>query len=290
MSAPIIYKGTNITHRGTRYHWKRGRGWDADDEWHGSPAAMLQKIRELSLVGNVDEIFYEPRGDGAFRVAVNYSTDGSSPISSTVEPPINSWELIGQDQLKDLKFHPNSVALGVGLVDGIAIMVTELQKITDVTKHQDQYDKFRGTIQDVANVYSVSAAMALDLFDCLLLGHTHFQSPVFVLRHTKSVTKRFTGKVSFKNISLKLYPCDAGAGGDSTLLRNELATAGTPLSSEVFLDLKEIEAPTPRSGYQFGWVKKSPDSRPAPYGKYEIIQEYWLDQWRYPFMYGTAST
>lgn len=280
MSTPFNFKGTNRTFRGANYHWKRGRGWDSDQTWRGSWNALTGLITTFQAQGNVDEIFFGPTGDGAYELSVNYSTEGSSPITGTIEPPINSWELIGQDQLQDIKLHPNNLALGIGMVDGIATMVSELQKETDLTTKLTTYTTFRNTISAVCAVQNISAANALALFEDLITGHTHFHTPTFVLRHTKTVTKRYQSKVSFTNIGLKQYACTAGQGGQSGTLTAELASAGTPITPEVFLDLKAIPVPATRTGYTFGWIKKSPQSRPAPFGKYEIVQEYWLDQWR----------
>lgn len=216
-----------------------------------------------------------PVGDGTFILRAEYRTDGTT--GTVNEAPVNNFELIGQNSTKDIKTHYRIVNLGEALIAYVVTAYNDLQK-EPIASKATKYAALIDLIEDRAGNLGVNQADAVGLFKALVIGHTHTPQPAYVLRHTKTYSSRATSKASFLNIPYGLYVAD-GAGSVSSAMNAELEAQGTPIDAGTLFNLSDIDKPTPKAGYSWGWVKQPPGVQSSPGRSKQIIQEWHLDQW-----------
>ncbi len=162
------------------------------------------------------------------------------------------WELLGNEIHKDLYEHPRSLQIGEANLRTIRNAIADPQPDTAPTLAGD----------------------ALTLYTLLLKGTNAFLTSQYVLRRTQIVSSRYQVRVAFNQI-------------DYVWTTAQIVNVEAPPAALLF-SIIEIPIPASQAGYQWGWLKKSPTVQQASGNRFQITQEWWLEQWS-TYVYGTAS-
>ncbi len=189
-------------------------------------------------------------------VIFDFLNDGVS-----VEVPINTWELLGNDVQKDLYEHPTTLALGIDTISAVKVAV---QSVNSSSPGQEQSAKTTA-VENLRSVAGANADVAEELFNLIIKGTTHYSVSEFVLRHTQTVSNTYQTQFALNNIEY-IYTTDQ--------LQSE-----AEIPSTIVFDIASIAEPSEKTGYLWGWLKRSPQISVVAGAKIQVTQEYWLDQW-----------
>lgn len=182
-----------------------------------------------------------------YRLTVRTPDDDTLTSSSEV---VNTWELLGNDIQKDLYEHPKS----------LAVTESDLRKIRDA----------------IANPGDTPPTLTGDadtLYKLLLKGTNAYVVSQYVLRKTQTVSSRFQTLVAFANIE-KIHTTAQVISAEA-------------VPSTLIFSISQIPIPASQTGYQWGWLKKTPTVSQLG-TKFQITQEYWLEQWS-TYIYDLAT-
>lgn len=192
-------------------------------------------------------------------IIFDFLNDGVS-----VEVPINTWELLGNDVQKDLYEHPKSIALGDSVLATIKSAVSTVTSASPDTAIAT-FNTSETAVNEAASAAGVDNQYAVDLFGLIVKGTTHFSVSEFVLRHTQSVSNTYQTQFALNDIE-KIY----------TTAQLQLEAT---IPTTIVFDIASISPPADKPKYQFGWLKRSPQIQVVAGFKIQVTQEYWLDQW-----------
>ena len=225
--------------------WRRGVGWQTRQTWAGTQAS----IRAFVPTWLVDAESLELDLSGPEGMAyVTYARDAEGNPSETVNPELESetvWELDGNDVVKDLYEHPS-------MTDMVEAQIFEIKK---------QVQNF-----DNGQTYSITDITTANRpwFYLLIKGTRQFTSIQWVLRKTKTVPRTFHEEVSLLGVD---YLWDGEDIPD--------------IPDAVLFDIAQIPEPDHADAYRFSWLKKSPRVMRSTSGRFQMVEEWWLDAWSY---------
>lgn len=266
MSDTTAYRGDYSINapQSIEYTYVPFRGWQTIWTYQG-------RLTQLSEVATIFEIsnpgasqrLSQIDGTPLWRLVVTFDfrNDGVS-----VEQPINTWELLGNDVQKDLYEHPTTLALGV---DTIAAIKSAVQSVNSASPGSEQAAK-TDAVNHLRTTSGANADVAEELFNLIIKGTTHYAVSEFVLRHTQTVSNSYTTQFALNNIEY-LYTT-----------AQLIAEASIPTG--IVFDISEIAQPSDKPGYLWSWLKRSPQIIVSAGSKVQMTQEYWLDLWStYPY-------
>ena len=228
--------------------WRRGVGWQTRQTWAGTQAS----IRAFVPTWLVDAESLELDLSGPEGMAyVTYARDAEGNPSETVNPELESetvWELDGNDVVKDLYEHPS--------MSGESM---DEDQLFEIKKQVAKFDSADST-------YSVSGITAANRpwFYLLIKGVRQFASVQWVIRKTTTVPRTFHQSVSLVGVD---YLWDVNDIPD--------------IPDVLLFDAAQIPEPPHASAYRFSWLKKSPRVMRSTSGRFQMIEEWWLDAWSY---------
>lgn len=189
-------------------------------------------------------------------VTFDYRNDGVS-----VEKPVNTWELLGNDVQKSIYEHPTTLALGIDTITAVKVAI---QSVSAASPGEEQAAK-AAAIANIRKVAGANGDVAEELFTLIYKETTHFSVSEFVLRHTQTVSNSYLSQFSLDSIEY--------------LYTTEQLIAESSIPSSVVFDLSSIAEPAEKPGYLWTWLKRSPQIQFVAGAKIQVTQEYWLDQW-----------
>ena len=223
--------------------WKRGVGWQTRQTWEGTSRAISAAVP--SWIVDADSV--ELDLDGPSGVAyVTYAKDITGNPDATVTPAAEAetvWELDGNDIVKDIWEHPDLSALSYSVT-------------AELKKQVNNWDS--GVDWTVANLDNV----AVQWFSLMVKGVRQFTTTQWVLRKTVTAPQTYPNQVSLSGVG-------------------ELWTSAqiTGIPSDVLFDISQIPAPTLPVAFLWSWLKKSPRVSRTSSGRFQMIEEWWLDGW-----------
>jgi hypothetical protein len=221
----------------------------------------IEALNAVAATSSPDQVVRLVQAGPLGELTISTADYVDSQTSSIVIP---KFELLGNDIQKSLYTHPRSLALGK---DSNGIEIVSLVK--------QKYEYLRENNKAEANKITLLGD-ASELFDMLLRGETDYVASQYVFRLTQTVSSRYSEKVVFSNVD-RVY---------STL---QLLSETNPPASLVF-SVAQIPVPsTVPSGYNYGWLKKTPTVLTISGNKIEITLEYWREIWS-AYAYPVAVT
>lgn len=223
--------------------WKRGVGWQTRQTWEGTARAIKASVP--TWIVDADSV--ELDLDGLVGTAyVTYAKDIVGNPDATVTPEAEAetvWELDGNDIVKDLWEHPDLAALDEDVV-------------AEIKKQINNWDS--GTTYSLTDIDEDHQGW----FALMVKGVRQFTTTQWVLRKTVTAPRTYPNQVSL-----------AGIG--------ELWTSAqiTGIPNSVLFDISQIPAPTVPSAFLWSWLKKSPRVSRTSSGRFQMIEEWWLDAW-----------
>lgn len=191
---------------------------------------------------------------------VRSGDDGVSPNDA-----VYTYELLGNTLHKDLREHPNIKSLG-------AVYIAQVSALTNI-KPETEADR-------IALQTKVDALNPIQkiFYDLLSKGTNSYAVTQFNFRVTKTISFRNQIPIAFSNIE-RVYTTDQ-------------LTAEVNPPSTIFFSITEAAAAvapaSPDANYTFGWLKQPPIVQQATSMKWQIVQEYWLEEWA-NLIYAAAS-
>ena len=225
--------------------WKRGVGWQTRQTWEGTSRAISAAVP--SWIVDADSV--ELDLDGPSGVAyVTYAKDITGNPDATVTPAAEAetvWELDGNDVVKDIFEHPT-------------LANAEESQKAEIKKQLNNWDS--GVSVSVTDIDEANQPWLY----LQIKGIRQFASVQWVLRKTVTVPVAYPTPVSLLGVN-KLWD-----GDDIT---------GIP--DVVLFDIAQIPEPTHPDAFRFSWLKKPPRVMRTSSGRFQMIEEWWLDLWSY---------
>ena len=237
---PQTIKGTgSAIEQSPERIWDRTTGWVTVRVWHGSKAAIEGLIPVLQASFDNVEL---RTGDGVLweaRARTNTAEDGSD------EQPTETWELLGSGQSEPVTKHPRFEALAEG-------ERTQLQ------------DFLRGADPNLTEA-EMTAGDATSFYRLIAKEQSHYQASQWILRHTTTVSNRYTLNVSMANIEA----------------RHTFAQLPDDISEGIQAALDNLEAVAPAEipEYEWSWLKQTPTITQTVANKVQVVEEWWLYYW-----------
>lgn len=249
-----ISVGRNIDLTNQRLEFDPAKGELLTEHFTGTLEACLTKAMELR----------QTRPDIAFAIE---SADGPlwqivvrSPDFSDVNPNDTTtiWELLGNEIHKDVYQHPRSLQI----TDHDLKVIRNF--INDPQANSSPAFTGGGTL----------TTYALALYSLLLKGTTAFVTSQYVLRRTRIVSNKYQVALAFNQVD--------------HIWSSAQITSTESVAIPVMISMDQIPIPASQSGYQWGWLKKSPTVQQTGGNRFQITQEWWLEQWS-TYLYDIAS-
>lgn len=244
--------GKQIDSPGPIYNYDPGRGETRHEIFDGTFEACIARAIALRNLRPDLAVTAEPSDGSLWRVTERSADWGESAAAATTV-----WELLGNEVHKDIYEHPRSLSIDPRVV---------AQVRGEVAKYDGQ-----GPLPTFAGDPTGNADL---LFTLLLKGTNAYLTSQYVLRRTEIVSSKYQVKVAFNQI-------------DSIWSSAQIVTVEAP-PAELLFSISNIPIPDSQSGYQWGWLKKSPTVMQASGNRFQITQEWWLEQWS-TYLYGIAT-
>lgn len=230
--------------RKTEPVYRRGVGWATRHTYEGTNVAIRAAIPLWTP--DAESIELDLSGPTGTAVVV-YARDVEGNPDPAVSPEAESettWELDGNEVVKDLFEHPDVASLS--------------QSVVATLKEQlNNFDS--GVTVDLSSLSSVNQGW----FALLIKGVRQFTSVQWVLRKTVTVPRTYPNQVSLTGVNQLWTP-----------------TQITGIPSSVLFDINQIEEPSNiPSAFFWSWLKKSPRVSRSSNGRFQMVEEWWLDAW-----------
>ena len=197
-----------------------------------------------------------------------------APAADTHNDYVLKWELLGNEAQKSMFEHPKAIALGDVMLNAIKIALSDVKQAA-VEDAAALFAKIIVHLRAGAALQGKNPDDTEKLFRMLVADQDTFVTSQYVLRRTQTVASLQEVNISFSNVE-KVFTTT-----------QVLATEVVP--AVVMFSISDIPAPVEHAGYLFGWLKKTPTVNQVAAGRFEISQEYWLEQWS-TFVYDAATT
>ncbi len=183
---------------------------------------------------------------------------------STQQYTIDVWQIVGNEERRDLFIHPNARAL-----------LTDPDMIASIRQHLENNDKSSDAFPDDPSdiLFPVRGTLIESYYEMYQGGQTEYQHAQYVLRHTTNVANRWP-----RNIA------DIGVDNIYTTaeLLSETQNSGLwvfPLPYPMAFEIANILPAPAVDGYLWGWLKTAPTKTTAANNRMDITTEYILEQW-----------
>lgn len=221
----------------------------------GSSSSLIIEGEAQDVLGLVNsfpgaEVEVNRGDDGQARLEVRYGTIQGQP-----DVPVYIWELVWNDQQKDIRFNPAALALGH---ESLAL------------------------IQDALDNGLESVALTDDelaLYVRILRGETAYLESMPVLRRTIALSDQGQVQPAVSGIN-KLFTTAAIIASEPTM---DVAVKELILAVDAEMATRVADA-----DYPFSWLKKGPGTMVRWGQKREITQEWIGDFWDTLFAYAEA--
>lgn len=259
----MIVIGTNLVLKSQKIAYSKEQGFRTVTEYEGTIAAVRAFAFQLNAT-----VSWDIDDSDAPKATLTISAPFLEAGNQVVEQPVDTWELVGNSQARDIYEHPNSLSLGAKMLSAIKASVQKVQGGNSISESNASYETAINTstgLPWLAGVLGVSSVKTLELFDLILKGTTSYQISQFVLRYTRVVgsTSAVTVACAYTEYVYQIAN-----------INNE---APIPLGLSVAIG--QIPAIPARTNYTAGWLKQAPTSRALANGKVEITTEWWLENW-----------
>ena len=281
------------------YRFDPVRGWVTRYEWKGANQQLAINLsNNLALNGIANELTLE------HDMAVVEATD------ATQEYAIDSWEIVANEEVRDLFSHPtlqNAIGTVVGFGTAPGNQSVEFTQVLSAMRQgiQDNSDLFSlASVPIIVNNFVVSVdfdtdtvvwtsegSILAEFYSLYQNGTTGYQNPQYVLKHKFNISNRWTVFVSDWGVE-NIYT--------TAQLLTEVASSGLwifPLPPSVQYTLAQIPIPAmgmlpvSTTGYQWGWLKTGSTRQTEALNRVNVENNYSLDLWNvdvYP-LYGGVS-
>jgi hypothetical protein len=206
----------------------------------------------------------------ACRVVHNQGDSATLYISdSTQSFTIDNWEIIGNEESRDLWSHPNLInTLNAHGYDAEEIIATARLNFSDTTG-PDELFGFGGDLEAT----TLDAPIVERFYRMKMRGAEDYRHGQYVLRHKTNVSNRW-------NVNI------ADVAVDQNYTTAQLLTEVTnpalwvfPLPPRLQYKISNITPPPSQAFYQWGWLKSSSTETTGAHNRVDIITEYTLEQW-----------
>lgn len=262
----MIIVGEGIIERLGPITWSRSNGYVTTRVFEGSHFAIDSLIPQLVVSAGADS-FSIDRDDATSICTAVFAYEG--PGASEV--PVDTWEILGNDLQKDIWEHPNVLGYSSAMV---AVLRKEVELVQSGSSTYDESVAAINTQIAFEGITAPTSTQIITLFDQILKGLESFVVDQYVLRKSQLITSRYTATIARVGIN-KIWTTAQVQAAESmpTFISNEL---------------NQLVAPTARTGYLWGWLKKSPTVTQVAGNKFQVAQEWWLEQWS-TFVYTAYS-
>jgi len=234
-----ILKGAQIAEQARSFAWRRGTGYVQVFRMRGLKDFIYNQLPFWQV--NADEVRIE-EGNGPYAIleaTVNAILDGRQ------EEPVNVWELAGSAAHYSLYEHPSASSIST-------VQIAKLRKAVN-----DSRSGGTPVLPDDLN--------AQVMYYHLEKESDSFMKGQYVLRKQQTVTSNYSLLINMNSI-------------DCIWAIEQIYAVET--ISQIIVDaISQIPAPTPKTGFKFGWLKQPPTITHSANGKVMAQQEWWLRHW-----------
>jgi len=175
------------------------------------------------------------------------------------ELTLDRWELLANENQKDIKEHPAVIAIA----NGDPSLADVLQAVSDYNENIGGTDPHWFTDDDTASL----------LFRLLIHGVTSYALGQYVLRHTTNVSNAYDANVADLGVE-SVYSTSA--------LISEISDSGFwlfPCPGRLIAKIERIEVQDRNADLNWGWRKLPSTETTAANNRIDITTEYWLAGW-----------
>lgn len=207
------------------------------------------------------------------KVRLNVSFPYLFAGQNTPEQAIDTWEFPTNTIQKDYREHPDWIGFSAVMRRIIEIGLDDINQLATPENVESKINTVYVAINAVSGATAEQKANAIVLFEALMrVPNLTFQVSQLILRHTRVIGTKAALAMAWSNIH-KVYT-------------QAQIHAESPIDAEHLATLENIPVVTPHSGYFWGWLKQTPAQKKIAYGKLEITNEWWLEEWL-TFLYPT---
>lgn len=229
-------------------------------------------------------------------VAVEFTTEGGKVLlhatDATLNNPVDSWELIGDSERKDLFQNPNWGSFAYGTV-GSQVSENQMAAIRFYLENNTPahgtgnpttggaFDAPSGSTADLSPLANTLVERAYSRY---LSGNDEFENDAYaggyVLKHTANIPNRWVGP-----FGVDLFNTNVGYIYSPANLLSEISSSqwtlpvgiGTYFYNKIQV-LGSIQPPA-KSNYFWGWKKGRQTLDYAANNRLNVVQHYILEQW-----------
>lgn len=183
----------------------------------------------------------------------------SGPVSGFAEVPVDTWQLLANEVQRDIKEHPNVLAMESAVPGSLA----------EVLQAVEEYNA-GGTVDSAWFTDSDTAAL---LFRQLIHGVTSYALGQYVLRHTTNVSNAYNSNVADLGVEF-IYT--------TAQLISEITDPGFwlfPCPGRLEAKINAMEVQVDHADFTWGWRKLPSTETTAAGNRIDISTEYWLAGW-----------
>lgn len=185
-------------------------------------------------------------------------------LDATNSYTIDSWQIVGNEECRDVLSHPTILNL---------LTENEIGQIREGLNNVPSSSTPADDIVSPLGLGSGDAATVTRFVTLALSGQSEYRRAQYVLRHTTNVPNRWTVNIADFGIE-QIYT--------TAQLLTEVQNAALwifPLPYRMAYKISNIGVPIARSNYLWGWLKGPSTETTAANNRIEINQEYCLEQW-----------
>lgn len=248
----------SVTIRGTLLPLLQHEEWDFDpSRGYLYRATFRGASQELMLAQQQDLA----RGGIACRLLYNQGDSATLEVEdSTQQYTLDVWQLVGNEESRDIFSHPTILGLTTG--DQVAI----------VRQHLEWKDPPDAAFAD-DGISGLAGGPVQKFYSLNLRGTTDYRRQQYVLRHTTNAPNRWNSNISDFGIDRIYTPAQ---------LLSEVQNSGlwvVPIPGRLAYKIANIPFPTFQPDYLWGWLKGASTETTAANNRVEINTEYVLEQW-----------
>jgi hypothetical protein len=183
----------------------------------------------------------------------------TGPAAGFGEVAIDTWQLLANEQQKDIKEHPQVLLMERTVPYSLAAVLEAVEDYND--------------FQTIDATWFTDTDIAGRLFRMLIHGVTSYNVGQYVLRHTTNVSNVYDTNVADQNVE-RIYTTGE--------LVTEICNTGYwlfPCPGRLRRKIEDMEVQTSDADLLWGWRKLPSTETTAAGNRIDISTEYWLAGW-----------